>query len=258
MSRKHMREVTDIFVSLGIQVWVDQGTLLGAVRDNGFIPWDWDIDLSAWYGDWIYDARIKKAFESAGFDFIHLKICQSLRIEPKEKYIGWRQIDVHMYKVEGDNACTYFGEFNPNGLVQAGIFKVVRQLDIWQRAVACEAPSLKLLLKQPELAEGQYVNAPVSGFKKILYRILKGVKHRIFMVRFNSCIYLRKVQTPIHYYQDLKALVLLGNQYSAPANIETYLQFKYGDSWQTPIQDYDWRNDGSVQPCANIKFGYSQ
>jgi lipopolysaccharide cholinephosphotransferase len=40
-----LKDVTDVFHIFGIEYWVDSGTMLGAVRSGGLIPWDDDLDL---------------------------------------------------------------------------------------------------------------------------------------------------------------------------------------------------------------------
>ncbi|XOV79291.1 MAG: LicD family protein [Aestuariibacter sp.] len=256
MSRRHLAEVMQVFEQLDIEVWIDQGTLLGAVRDDGFIPWDWDIDLSAWYGDWVEQPELQEKLKNAGFELIYLRKSRSLRIEPVSKYPGWRQVDVHLYKVKAEQACTYFFEFDINNRTQKWLFKLIMKLDWLQRAIVQEPPSLKLLLKRPELANRVYRNRK-GGVRLLLFRFVKMIKHRVFLYRFNRFSKLRSVQTPVHYYHSLTRKTLLKGEYSAPADTNTYLAFKYGENWRIPIQNYDWRNDGSVAACNNVNLNFS-
>lgn len=63
-----MKDVDDVFVFLGIEYWVDGGTLLGCVRHEGLIKWDDDLDICI---EKKHKPNLKKAFsilESLDYD----------------------------------------------------------------------------------------------------------------------------------------------------------------------------------------------
>ena len=40
-----MRDVHEVFLANSVQYWIIGGTLLGAIRHKGIIPWDDDLDI---------------------------------------------------------------------------------------------------------------------------------------------------------------------------------------------------------------------
>ena len=46
---RNLQKIDSLFKQHEIDMWIDAGTLLGAIRNKKFIPWDYDIGV--WYED---------------------------------------------------------------------------------------------------------------------------------------------------------------------------------------------------------------
>jgi len=102
-----LKKVDTVFVNLNIPYILVYGTLLGAVRNNGFIPWDDDIDIAIPKD--IYDF-IEKYIDSfltndlklVKFNDHFYKIFPSDVPLIKGKKWGWPFVDIFFYDVKGD------------------------------------------------------------------------------------------------------------------------------------------------------------
>lgn len=63
-------DLTTILQKNKIQYWIDGGTMLGAIRHKGIIPWDDDVDLSIWDTTKNQQklAKIKQQIKLKGYD----------------------------------------------------------------------------------------------------------------------------------------------------------------------------------------------
>lgn len=62
---QNVRDLLNALVSVGVRAWVQDGTLLGIIRDGKPIPWDHDTDTGAFAEDLTDKTRF--AVEAAGF-----------------------------------------------------------------------------------------------------------------------------------------------------------------------------------------------
>ncbi len=70
-----LKKVKLTFDNNNVDFWIHSGTLLGHVRDDGFIPWDDDIDLMTSYYDWKNKRKsIEQELEEQGLKIIELNI----------------------------------------------------------------------------------------------------------------------------------------------------------------------------------------
>ena len=91
-TKKTLLELKKILDQADIKFWLTCGTLLGAVRNHDFIPYDDDIDLIVLAGDW--NSKIFSKLEIAGFRPIFRKIQTKKTVYTKKRGIP---IDLFLY-----------------------------------------------------------------------------------------------------------------------------------------------------------------
>lgn len=80
--KKNFQNIVDILDDMKVSFFLEGGVLLGAIRDNDFIKWDWDVEIALFSED--FNNKFKDILEklkSEGFEILnynnslyHLKI----------------------------------------------------------------------------------------------------------------------------------------------------------------------------------------
>ena len=230
------KEFISVCEKLNLKYYIIAGTLIGAVRHQGFIPWDDDIDV---------------AMPRADFEKL-LKEGQSLL--PAHLFLQTNDTDpeyaLNMAKIRDENT-TFMEETNRNCRIHAGVF-----LDIF---VLDDFPEGKLRRKWIMFKDKIYLTA----IGRVFYRksISKGLKLRQAVARLlcgspyralkkrerfirsfskgnlvhNFCSnYHEKEIVPWEWYGEGVGLSFEGLTVKAPAEYHQLLSHIYGDYMQLP------------------------
>lgn len=223
LSLEILKEIDKVCKKNDIKYWIDFGTLLGAVRHKGFIPWDDDIDIS----------MLSTDFE---------KFCKIAEKEFKGTKCVFRKAPCHIAKI-------LHMEFMPNTDSELLDFylwrlrkKLVFAVDIFPYYISDKDKEYisKTIKENGAIKDNMIVNAnsfdDLNAARQIVKRtndsLVSDNGETIFLgleTVFNKpCIYKLTDVFP------LRTLVFEGIQVPAPNKPNKILNQAYGDYWSIP------------------------
>lgn len=223
-------KVTTIADKHNITYWLSGGTLLGAIRHQGFIPWDDDIDIEMMYTDYIRFLKILKR-----------ELPNDLYLQtPKDK--GYRLL---FSKVRDKHSIVLEEDDDDNRYTEKGIF-----IDIFpeERSYRWLKNTVDFFYGRAyrRIKRGQPLKSASYFFEYttslVLYPIGIGLKH---MAR--AITYITKPNNILHsygignstnhniaYLLPTSKVMFEGKAFSAPLNPDIYLSKQYGDYMYIP------------------------
>ncbi|WP_299524027.1 phosphorylcholine transferase LicD [uncultured Methanobrevibacter sp.] len=214
-----------------IDYWIDYGTLLGAVRHGGFIPWDDDIDLSIMRKD--YEKLIKVLPEEISkYEYFKENCGLSLLIENQKNYFeGFKSV----YDVNDENNFLDGDKFS---FLQIAWLKPYVKIDLF--------PKDYLLEEKLESFKKNYVstkykfNYDVKSGKKTFWSEFNKVKKDLGLVNTETKYLTDSIDvlqlTPVWIFETdkmfpLKTIKFEEYEFKCPKDINYALEVSFGKDY---------------------------
>lgn len=243
-----LKNVAEFCEKNNIKYYLTYGTLLGAIRHQGFIPWDDDIDIAMPRPDYIKFNQLYPVKNKCNY-----YVLSSIITNSKHLYTFAKVFDIRTDKIEeGLN----YDEDSMRG-IDIDIFPLDGVPEDVQKCLAFKKTQKKLFRCF------LYSRMPFQKSKSIVKTFLKysilGILHAFGTSRFNKLINKRAMKysfdtseyigSNINFFMKNKEhfkksgfmksikVIFEGQEFNAPSDYDKYLTGLYGDYMQLPPKE---------------------
>tara|TARA_B100000963_G_scaffold361053_1_gene394635 strand:- start:4147 stop:5565 length:1419 start_codon:yes stop_codon:yes gene_type:complete len=220
-----LKSVRSTFFKHDADVYLTAGTLLGAVRDKGLIPWDYDIDLASKESFLANADLIAQDLSDLGITVFTSKMTNVMAL-----YYKGVTVDIDFYRSQGSDLVMPMKQINNR------LGKLIYFMD-W---MFCFEPKSSLL---------KSINNRVTNAvpRHIITFFLKKLPSRLRI----ACMDLLKkaatltgnsrglVKIPKRFVGDLDKIDIFNDEWPIPENFDEYLSLYYGN-WQIKDKNYHY------------------
>lgn len=227
--KRMLIDAKKIFAKNDTVFWLDCGTLLGFVREGGFLKWENDIDLGVFEQktDLRFRRKLMIDFREAGYETLMLDASINFRSKQNREIC----LDVNFYKKENDFAVkalhiqkNILGNFLRK---LTWSFYDIKQLRIGKFTIPALIRNL-LILPISVL----FSMLPVGFQESILSKMSSILWYESFFID-------KKWIVPIFFFENLSTMVIFNQVFNIPNDSSGYLEYRYGNTWQNPDENWD-------------------
>ena len=224
-----LKVVDKICCDNNIPYWLSSGTLIGAVRHGGFIPWDDDLDIEILYSD-------KKRFMKACLEQLPSRYALQCHETDKSyctNIMKVRDLDSEIHEVARFSGKEYPIRYNYNGLF-IDIFTVERSNRPFLYLSRIPIRLLYIAKYKWQLSEN--ILSVLFNISNTFYNILRLIAKMVpighyFYHSYGNWFMSKRVKAELI---PPKPILFEGRYFYGPANPDAYLRRIYGDYMKLP------------------------